>query len=103
MSEERPISVCIMDIDYRVACPPEDESDLRAAAEQLNATMQDIRDTGKVLGTERVAVMAALNASYELLKVQRQNTVLDAAVRSRAQALLHQIDTALKSFEPDSD
>jgi cell division protein ZapA len=103
MSEERPINVRIMDIEYRVACSPEDESDLRHAAEQLNATMQDIRDTGKVLGTERVAVMAALNASYELLKAQRQQTVLDAATRSRAQQMLSQIDSVLKFFELDDD
>ncbi len=103
MSEERPINVRIMDIEYRVACAPEDESDLRTAAEQLNTTMQDIRDTGKILGTERVAVMAALNTSYELLKVQRQHVMLDAAVRSRAQAWVNQIDKTLKSFEPDGD
>ncbi len=103
MSEERPISVRIMDIEYRVACSPEDELDLRAAAEQLNATMQDIRDTGKVLGTERVAVMAALNTSYELFKAQRQQTDLDVAMRNRAQQMLGQLDKALKSFELDND
>lgn len=102
MSEEQPIIVRIMDIEYRVACPPEEADDLREAAEQLSRTMQDIRDTGKVLGTERVAVMAALNLSYELLRARHQLEALDAATGERVRELLDRLDAAAKSFEPDT-
>lgn len=100
MSEERPISVRIMDMEYRVVCTPEQEEALLTAAEQLNNTMRDIRDTGKVLGTERVAVMAALNISYELLDAQQRLADLEQAAATRAQALLEQIDEVLADFEP---
>ena len=102
MSEERPISVRIMDIEYRVACPPEEEPDLRTAAEQLNRTMEEVRETGKVMGTERVAVMAALNISYELLTLKQQVAATEDAVRGRARQLVEQLDTALRHFEDEA-
>ncbi|MDX1605519.1 MAG: cell division protein ZapA [Candidatus Competibacterales bacterium] len=103
MSEERPISVRIMDIEYRVACPPDEEPDLRTAAEQLNRTMADVRETGKVMGTERVAVMAALNISYELLTLKRQFEALEDTLRGRTRQLIEQVDTALRHFEDEAE
>ena len=99
MSEEKPIIVQIMDSDYRVACPPDEQNDLMTAAQYLNDTMLGIRDTGKVLGSERIAVMAALNISYELLKTRRQGTELEDSLRQRAEELLQQLGTALNVQE----
>ena len=96
MSEETPISVQIMDSEYRVACPPDEKDALLAAAQHLNDTMQDIRNTGKVAGAERIAVMAALNISYELLNTQRQTAQLENAVNHRLKDLMNNLESTLR-------
>jgi cell division protein ZapA len=66
------VSVKILDKEYQVACPEEQEADLVVSAKYLDKQMRDIRDTGKVIGLERIAVMAALNISYELLQASQE-------------------------------
>jgi cell division protein ZapA len=65
------VSVTILDKEYQVACPQDQAADLVASANYLDQQMRAIRDTGKVIGLERIAVMAALNISYELLRANR--------------------------------
>lgn len=62
------ISVELLGKEYRVACPPENRQDLERAAQLLNARMQEIKGQGKLYGSERVAIMAALNLAYDLLE-----------------------------------
>ncbi len=68
MSPPNTVTVKILDKDYQVACPPEQEAELLVSAKYLDKQMRGIRDSGKVIGLERIAVMAALNISYELLQ-----------------------------------
>ena len=56
-----------------MACPEEQESQLESSAKYLDKQMRTIRDTGKVIGLERIAVMAALNISFELLQASAQS------------------------------
>lgn len=95
MSDEEPIRIQIMDSEYRIACSEDERDALLKAAAHLNDTMQGIRSTGKVLGVERIAVMAALNISYELLDTQRQNAILEEAVNERLKEILGQVEKAL--------
>jgi len=67
VSQPNTVTVKILDKEYQVACPEDQENDLTASAKYLDKQMRKIRDTGKVIGVERIAVMAALNISYELL------------------------------------
>ena len=62
------LSVRILDREYLVSCPPEARADLEKAAQHLDRKMREIKRTGKVIGIERIAVMAALNLSHDLLK-----------------------------------
>ena len=62
------VTVRILDKDYQVTCPAEQEAELVVSAKYLDKQMRGIRDSGKVIGLERIAVMAALNISYELLQ-----------------------------------
>lgn len=64
------VSVKILDKEYQVACPPEQQAELLLSARHLDEQMRAIRATGKVIGLERIAVMAALNISHELLKAR---------------------------------
>lgn len=99
MNHEEAISVQIMGNEYRVACPPDERDALQTAAQYLNDTMLGIRNTGKVLGIERIAVMAALNISYELLIMQKQAAALEGATGERVQGLLQKIDDAIRQLE----
>lgn len=62
------VSVHILDKEYQVACTEEQQAELIVSARYLDKQMRAIRDSGKVIGLERIAVMAALNISHELLQ-----------------------------------
>ncbi len=64
------VSIRILDKDYQVHCPPEQQEALLSAAHGLDLRMREIRRSGNVIGLERIAVMAALNLSYELMQAQ---------------------------------
>ena len=68
MSDANTLKVKILEKDYLVACPEEKQHALESAANHLDEKMREIRSSGKVLGIERIAVMAALNITYELLE-----------------------------------
>jgi cell division protein ZapA len=68
MSE--PVKVEILDREFMVAAPPEEREGLMASARQLDARMREVRDTGKVVGIDRIAIMAALNITHEMLQAQ---------------------------------
>jgi len=67
MSETKSLQVTIMGREFRVACPEEEQAGLLEAVDYLNRKMLEIRDAGKVIGLERIAIMAALNISHEFL------------------------------------
>ncbi len=64
------VFVKILDKEYQIACPPGQKDALLQAAHNLNERMRDIRTSGSVIGLERIAVMAALNLSHELLETK---------------------------------
>jgi cell division protein ZapA len=67
MSEAKGMDVSIMGREFRVACPDDEQEELLSAVSYLDRKMREIRDSGKVLGVERIAIMAALNIAHELL------------------------------------
>jgi len=89
------VSVRIMDKEYVVACPYDERSALLDAAEFLNARMREIRDTGKVVGLDRIAVMAALNLAHEYLKGKDRESKLDNGVGQRVRAVRERVEGAL--------
>lgn len=98
MSEERlsRVGVRLLDREYQVACPAEERSDLLDSAEYLDAKMREVRDSGKVAGLERIAVISALNLANELIKIRRQGTVVDGDVGARLRALRERVEAALE-------
>jgi cell division protein ZapA len=89
------VTIRILEKEYQVACPAEEKPSLVASAELLNAKMREIRDSGKVVGLDRVAVMAALNLANELIKAQGQDTELKHIVGVRIRAMREHLDSAL--------
>lgn len=90
------VSVRILEKDYHVACPIDERAALLDSAEYLSRKMKEIRDTGKVVGLDRIAVMAALNMANELLNVQRRDTLLDTDVTARVRAMRERVESALE-------
>ena len=80
------VSVSIMDKEYQVACPPDQQAELLLSAKHLDEQMRAIRATGKVIGLERIAVMAALNISHELLKTRNGSGAEAAPAAKTAKA-----------------
>ena len=74
MSEPTTVSVRILDKEYQVSCPPEEVDELTGAARFLDERMREIRETGKVFGLDRIAVMAALNISHEFLGLKTDHS-----------------------------
>jgi len=89
------VSIKILGKEYQVACPAEEKAALLASAELLNKKMQDIRNSGKVLGLDRVAVMAALNLANELIKRTDEDRQLKDIVDLRIKAMRERLDSAL--------
>lgn len=71
------VFVKILDKEYQVACPREERQALMESAQLLDERMKAIRGSGAVIGLERIAVMAALNLSHELLQA-KSSKVLNA-------------------------
>ena len=91
------VSVRILDRDYQVACPPSERDDLIESAAYLGARMKEIRDTGKVVGADRIAVMAALNIAHELLKLRDTGHSAQHDAGARIRALRERVETALQN------
>jgi cell division protein ZapA len=95
-AEPARVSVRIMEKEYLVACPYEERSALLDAAEFLTARMREIRDSGKIVGHDRIAVMAALNLAHEFLKGKDRESKLDSGVGHRGRALRERVESALE-------
>ncbi|MDR3409763.1 MAG: cell division protein ZapA [Formivibrio sp.] len=97
MSEIKQLDVSIMGREFRVGCPIEEEPTLLQAVDLLNEKMQEIRATGKVVGLEKIAIMAALNISHEFLQVRVGGGDFDIGeIQRRIRSMDATIDAALQ-------
>ncbi|PPC85433.1 MAG: cell division protein ZapA [Methylotenera sp.] len=96
MSSAKTIDVNIMGREFTVACTDEERPGLLEAVSYLDRKMHDIRDTGKVVGIDRIAIMAALNLSHELLHTKTGDVDIGDYKR-RISAMQSQIDEAVAS------
>jgi cell division protein ZapA len=97
MSESsEPVSVIILDKKYQFSCADEQRSDLIEAARQLDETMTDIKDSGRLMSLERIALQAALNYSAELIALRRLEDRRQESIDSRIRTLADRLDDALK-------
>ena len=90
------VSVRILEKEYHISCPIEERSVLLDSAEFLNMKMREIRDSGKVVGLDRIAVIAALNMANELIRVRTRDTNLDSDVGGRLRILRERVESALE-------
>ena len=93
------VSVRILDKEYQVACRPEERTDLLDSAEILNSKMREIRDTGRVVGLDRIAVMAALNMANDLIHAQARDVELDGDVSNRLRSISDRVESVLSGTQ----
>ncbi|MEO8135506.1 MAG: cell division protein ZapA [Betaproteobacteria bacterium] len=98
-AESLNLDVTIMGREYRVACKPEERQELLDAVAHVDRQMREIRDSARQNNAERVAVMAALNVTHELLKVRVSGSVDLGALKRRILAMQSTVDAALAEQE----
>jgi len=94
---DKPITVSakILSKEYTIACPAEEREALESSVRYVDSQMQEIRNGGKVIGAERIAVMAAINIAHEMLKSQNQVQNIDVDVINRLDELQSKINDSL--------
>jgi len=97
-ADPKGLQINVMGREFRVACPENEQTGLLEAVDYLNKKMGEIRDHGKVIGLERIAIMAALNIAHELLatkvggfdiaqlkrRMESMETMLDQAMHDQS-------------------
>ena len=94
-----PVSVNILEKEYRIACAPNNKESLMDSAALLNEKMQEIRSAGKVIGSDRIAVMAALNLAHDLLE-QQQQTTDNSQLEQQILKLRKKVDLVVNESKP---
>ena len=92
----RPLSVRILEKEYIVACAPEERTDLLDSAEFLNGRMREIRDSGKIVGLDRIAVMAALNLAHEVITLRARAAGTEQELGHRLKTMRERVETSLQ-------
>jgi cell division protein ZapA len=103
-STRRPVRITILGKEYHIVCPQDERDDLLEAARQLEEKMDEIRDSGRVFGAERIAVMAALNVTHELSQSSKTvdaELALDADLYERVTNMQNRIDTVLSALDSE--
>ena len=95
MSETKPTSVTILDKEYLIACSDEERDLLNDAVSLLNERMQEVKNSGKIIGSERIAVLAALNIANEMLAYKNENQDYTSNVDGVVRRIQDKIDDAL--------
>ena len=94
-ADPKALQINVMGREFRVACPENEQKELLEAVDYLNKKMNEIRDNGKVIGLERIAIMAALNIAHELLATKVGGFDM-AALKRRMQSMETTLDQALR-------
>jgi cell division protein ZapA len=98
-TEPARVSVRIMDKEFVVACSYDERSALLDSAEYLNARMREVRDSGKVVGLDRIAVMVALNLTNELLQLRQRDGQLENDFAGRVRSLRERVESSLEKSQ----
>lgn len=93
------VSVRILDKEYQVACPAEERTDLLDSAEILNNKMREIRDSGRIVGLDRIAVMAALNMANDLIHAKARDQELEGGISDRLKLISDRVENVLSGTQ----
>jgi|TARA_B110000914_G_C15519074_1_gene475692 cell division protein ZapA len=89
------VSVKILEKEYQISCLASERNALLDSAEALNKKMREIRDSGKVVGLDRIAVMAALNMAHDLIQAETKDQVIENSLGMRLKTMADQVDSVI--------
>ncbi|MEJ2619886.1 MAG: cell division protein ZapA [Candidatus Thiodiazotropha sp.] len=96
-SNTLPVTVSILDKEYRISCQPDERESLLQAAAYVDGQMREIRQAGRIIGAERIAVMTALNIANDLLLGQKTKEDGSQNISRRIKTLQDKIEIALNT------
>lgn len=99
-ADKNAVTISLLGREFRVACPEGEQKQLMASVDYLNRKMKEVRDTGKVVGNERIAIMAALNIAHEAMSNPGKGgaqAVDNTAIKRRILAMQETLDAALSA------
>ena len=91
------VNIKILEKEYQISCPATERKALVDSAELLNIKMREIRDSGKVVGLDRIAVMAALNMANDLIASNGIGEILETDAKAKVRSMRERVESALKS------
>jgi len=97
MSKQNTVSLSILGKEYKIICTEDEQADLITSAQQLDLQMREIRHSGKVSSGEKVAVLAALNLTHELVQSKGKSTPAPPTLAKKLNKMYFKIETALKN------
>jgi len=93
--ESKAISIRVLDKEYQIACPVDEEAALMDSARLLDEKMREVRETRKMVGADRVAVMAALNLAHDLLRLQSGAGDNEPGINGKLRSLQNKVEAAI--------
>lgn len=98
-SSAEPVKVTILERQYQFACPEDQREALKTAARHLDESMREIKDSGRLMSLERIALQAALNYCDEVLKLRQSVDARKDTIDNKIRMLADQLDEALADDE----
>lgn len=89
------VTINILGREYQISCPPEEEEGLRKSARYLASQMEDVKGRGSSLAYEKIAVLAALNITHDLLKRAKDTNVSETDTQREIKLLEKKIESVL--------
>ena len=101
MTTSRNITIQIMDKHYQIKCPSDKESELREAAAFLDKKMQEIRDSSKIIGLDRVAILTGLNLAHEIVAMHTNKDTETSGFQGQIETICEKVEKALTINEQE--
>ena len=98
MSTPMTVTLHILDKEYRVSCTEPERAGLESSARFLDEKMQSIKQSGRIVGLDRIAVMAGLNITHDFLAEDQKKSGVSLDISDKINALQNKLDFAIDAF-----